>query len=939
MTELPELQANELAALIDSLFARKRDRRSRLLAVLGTSEASRVQTKVGEFTVVPVHSEVELRRALPRFDVIEDARLVFLVPWDELPLDISGRFAGHGRVQTLPRQVRLRHILDAGEIDSSVWDTALAGYILRRPPSDSLGLTGRVTGELLWTHWLAATWKAPRDMGLPAILAWAANDHRGPECVALLALPEASGVRDDLLRFLEQRLGVVGPVIWSAWEGQQGKRLLAFAVLCEALVDQPQSHVWLRLVGKRGLGRPLEATVFPRLAGLLRAGVGLALADLERREGPAGVAEVLREAESLLSADDDPAIRPLIITSPRLESAWKLRLAALGDALFEALARPLAESVQAVEARLKELLQHELYKQSDALAINAQAEMASHLAAWLVDRSDRRLIETPSNHAPVESLARWYTEEGGYIDWARRKARPAASRPGRFGEAVNAVLAAADAARRELDLRFARALPEWYQSNRPSQQVLPIDKAAETFAVSFLAESSERRLLVLILDGMAWAQAVELLESLGERTTPWAPLRWLARKVGDGPFPPVLASIPTTDISRSAFFAGKSMATGKEHSAVEDPRRWQQHTALRRVLPAAPRLLLRAEGQEPDASLSREAQALIEREDERIVSMVLNVIDRSLGGDPQHEYAWKVESISCLPLLLEAARASKRAVLLVSDHGHVAGDHLQRIEHTYPRSDRRWRPLDADGFDPEFEVVFTGQHVWAPPGADGVVVIADDRHSYSAQRTWGEYGGATLAEVVAPLLLIGWEGMEQELQDPGLALRPAQQPRWWHFEVARPPEQAPPERPTSRPRKRDDLQTLSLLPDLQPTPPRPAPSKPEPRPSAAKAGFRDLTPVVQALAKSDEFKARAEKSRHSAALLAAVDYLLERQGLAPLAAFANALAIEQWRVQQTITIYAELLNVDGEPILQYDPRGQQVRLDRDKLAICFGIKI
>ncbi|MGD0680251.1 MAG: hypothetical protein ABSC94_33150 [Polyangiaceae bacterium] len=53
--------------------------------------------------------------------------------------------------------------------------------------------------------------------------------------------------------------------------------------------------------------------------------------------------------------------------------------------------------------------------------------------------------------------------------------------------------------------KFARGLVEWTAAGQPANQVLPIDKALERLAAKFLEEKDDRRLLVLLLDGMAWA--------------------------------------------------------------------------------------------------------------------------------------------------------------------------------------------------------------------------------------------------------------------------------------------------------------------------------------------------------------------------------------------------------------------------------------------------
>src|SRR5262249_43665722 len=148
-----------------------------------------------------------------------------------------------------------------------------------------------------------------------------------------------------------------------------------------------------------------------------------------------------------------------------------------------------------------------------------------------------------------------------------------------------------------------------------------------------------RRLLILLMDGMAWAQAVELLQSMGSRSHGWAPIAWHAiNRVGDGAYPAVLANLPTvTEVSRSAFFAGKEMPKGTALGTAKDEERFRENKQLHPYCDPSvgPRLLLRGEGHTGDGSASQEALSLIADARRRIVGIVVNAIDASLKGDTQ----------------------------------------------------------------------------------------------------------------------------------------------------------------------------------------------------------------------------------------------------------------------------------------------------------------
>jgi hypothetical protein len=177
-----ELQAAELRGLIERVFPAGKRRRSRMLAVVGTGYSGPLETAAGEFTVTTVRSELELRMVLP--PITDDTpNLLVLVPWDVLPLDLSGRFAGHGRVLPLSPDRRLQSLLALDgkvAIDAGVWEGALATYLLRRgdPLEVSVG-GGRLTKSGLLHGWLAR-WDVTGELGLGRLLAWAAHNERGP---------------------------------------------------------------------------------------------------------------------------------------------------------------------------------------------------------------------------------------------------------------------------------------------------------------------------------------------------------------------------------------------------------------------------------------------------------------------------------------------------------------------------------------------------------------------------------------------------------------------------------------------------------------------------------------------------------------------------------------------------------------------------------------
>ncbi len=921
MSDLPQLSSQDIRAQLEKHLAQ--GRRHFLFAFYGTGAEATIELPEGRFDVVPVASELDLRDQLQRYGTVE-ARAAFLVPWStEIPMDLAGRFARGGKVLRVGTEARLMRMFGVAEVEPDARRSALAQHLLTvSPHATFVGSSGRLTEAAMWEAWLTARFgvDAPGGLALHTLLAWAATDGRGAELAGVEGGPEGAKLVEALHDFLTRRAGLAASAAFRAWSRGAGAGCLGLAVLCEGEEKLPEAaRVWLRqkLVQELGLASVEEAA---RVAAELGAAVGGALAHLTRR---AGVNERRRIVASADVRVDEPAVREALAHHPRLPSAWQARLDALGAVLARCAAAPAADALDEAIAASDRLRSHELFAE-ETTALK-RADMAVRLVAWLVARTDRPTEGHPAPHADAVALATWYAAEGGYIDWARQYARGSGSDA--FGRGVNAVVAAADEVRVALDRRFAKGLQAWVEAKRPSSEVVPIDRALERIAAPFLRADAERRLLVVLMDGMAWAQAVELLQALGERAMPWGPLAWHATRegrIGSAPVPAVLAALPTTtEVSRAAFFEGRALGPGDKTSTAKDPDRFEAHRALRELCEgaSAPKLLLRAEGSTASGALSEETLTMVGGA-RRVVGVVINAIDASLKRDPQQHVRWTVDGIRPLADLLDAAQRAGRAILLASDHGHVPTDGLARIGGA-GGGGARWRawegPADelADG-----EVKLAGEGVWTPKGKEAVVLLATDRQRYGSQPNAGEHGGASLAEVIAPCLLIGSATRLDD--DPGQRVVGAHVPDWWLLRVRSPVERAP-EPKAPRAPKKPEAQL-----DLLAAPPPDAPAKP------ARAKPRDS--VHHPLARSKLFTSLAKSAEEQAPVLRAVDFLTAKRGAATVEAFAAAMGELVYRVPGLVSKLQGVLNVDGYQVLWFDPAGKQVRLDVEKLEQLFEVR-
>jgi len=938
MSNLPELQAREIEDELKRIYARPRKNHIFAMYGTGTEEALRVDN-AGEFSVVPVRSELELRERLPPLEAA-DPRIVFLVPWQGVvPLDLSGRF-DNSRVRSIDATRRLLTLCGAKEADDS-GRSALARYLLRpkNPIKTYPIVAGRVTMDALWAAWLTKDWGLDTSGGLArdTLLAWAGIDGRGPQFKNALDAetePSASGVREELLDYLNVGLGPVGPMIWRAWEQGRGRELLETAIFCEALWSSPEKAIAIWL-GER-VKPLLDTAQLEQKAEIIR-GLGeaapLAFRLLEGRVATSELDSIVKSADARV---DDPDIRASLIGSDRLPCAWGGRLERLGNLLASGAAAPTTEAVAEAAGALKALESHAWFQKSGQTRSVKRAEMAVRLLAWLVARPDQELEVGDADYADAVTLGRWYAEDGGFVDWARRWARGGSE--GALGRGTQAVVNLADRERGILDARFTKSLQRWIAAGRPSNRIVPIDQALKRFGVTFLEQAKERRLLVLLMDGMAWAQGVELLQSLGNRSNAWAPLAWHGmQRPGEGAYPVVLANLPTTtEVSRSAFFAGKEMPDGSTLNTQKDDDRFRDNKALQPFCDpsSAPRLLLRAEGHTGDGSASQEALTLIADPQRGVVGVVVNAIDASLKGDPQEQHDWTVDSIRSLEALLDAAREAHRTVLLVADHGHVPADRLRTLS-APGQAGARYRPwLGAGDTLQAGEMKFSGSGVYSPKGAEGVVLLATEELRYGAAAHAGEHGGATLAEVVAPCVLIGWdEPGPDALTDKALKPRPAYVPDWWHFAVRAPVEISRTPKPPSATKKRPrgvlegQLGLPQVAPDVAPVV------------TALTVTLPALEGPIAAFAACEMLKARAPKSSQREDVVRAVELLLARGGALAAEVFAQHLNVLPFRVEGYVRGLQEVLNVDGYAVLRFDNRARQVFLEKAKLEQQFEVKL
>jgi hypothetical protein len=575
---------------------------------------------------------------------------------------------------------------------------------------------------------------------------------------------------------------------------------------------------------------------------------------------------------------------------------------------------------QLLEAReeLDELGQHELQSTHASSELIARARMAIRLLAYSLARPNlEEQSQLLGSNGAVFTLSEHYVSDGGYVDFARERARGAGDNE--LETAIEAVIARLDAIREKDDEAFARAYSSWASAGSPpSQHVVPIAKGLDRFAADFLKDRSHRRLLVILLDGMSWANAVELLQDCEAKN--YAPLRV-------GKIVPMLAALPSlTGVSRSALFGGKPIKAGESLDTAKDPERFATHAGLRRIgIENAP-LYLKEFVETSSGDLNPKAIELV-RSAERIVGLVVNALDDQLKGARQIRVPSDLSHIKPLARLLSEAAEANRAVLLIADHGHVRSDRMRPVGR--PGDGRRYRALAESETPESYEVVVSKDVAWVERGKSKVAMLYRDSDSYGTATHTGEHGGISLAEIVAPAILIGSDTLRRRVEvaegkdDPELDVAPLPRPDWW--ELRPPPKAREPKSPAPPPvvsKTRKD------------TPPKG---------QAALPGILDKPAVIEPTLESEWLtNLRASKAfggrsveqlkRFREVVAPRLAVLADTGGAMPSDVFARKVGVLPRNVGGVVSEMQEWVNFDGYLIVEHDPISRRLLLRLDMLS-------
>ena len=837
-----------------------------------------------QWRVVRAASVLAARAALADHDIEgTDGRLVLLTTLSEkeLGLDVLARVARQ-KLWELQAWELLRDLFRARDVDPRVARQAwLVNALLEYAPTAGYppAPSGILDLDTAWAQALALLLGMPG--GAPdalTVLRWSISESATRRWSAL-----ATEARAGIAGRFEQTAGELGRVLARAADAGYASRLVALGLVADVLwSDASASNAALRdaissarvrlepLVGGAPLPEPI-ARQWARLASRVLAELTLEEADRQRAA-----------AEALLI---DLRAEPAAALSRVLPGGAARRAAAFARAINEWLSER-ATPAQVLDAH-RQFVDH-----ADVARDSARVERASMAVRLVRAIATGALAEATAFGGLVRHHVQWWS----WAD-AGRTALLGGDVAGELAAAYAALLARGRTWREAESRRFAERLVAWNAHPGAEPDLVPVERLLE-LVVAPVADS--RGVLVVLLDGLdlgIWRQLHGDLATRG--WTWWQPEAAVVAPVGVAMLPSV------TSFSRASLFAG-AVKGGNQGTERED---FSQHPSLRRAGARAP-VLFHKNQLGAGNGLAPDVRDAIATSQLRVVGAVVNAVDDWLDRSDQVLPRWSVAAVPLLDALLQEAAAANRAVIILSDHGHLL-DHDTTLR-TRAES-ARWR-LPATGPVADGEVVATGPRVREATGHDSVVLAWNEALRYAGKRT-GYHGGASPQEVIAPVAVLSRDELGIDGWRPVADLPPT----WW-FDGAHAPVV-----PVAAP----------ALVASAASPTRSATSASEAQASAPAWIHAVLTSPVYGSQRSlaGRMAPRDDQIR------VVLEMLNEFQDRAPRAAIAAALGLPEVRVRGLVANVRRVLNVEGFAVLEEEESTGTLLLNRALLGMQFGVAI
>ncbi|XIE80593.1 BREX-2 system phosphatase PglZ [Streptomyces sp. SBR177] len=514
-----------------------------------------------------------------------------------------------------------------------------------------------------------------------ALLGWSLTPT-GPERFLELRGPERSG----LVSFLGEpdQAGLAGQAILALVEAEHGPDAVPFGLVCSALwchAEPDAATYTARGRAERWFGErpPAEGEQFDVLAAAFgRAAEDYVTGLLARaaRTGGDGSDEAREARRTSETALDRASVlvrqfgaEAAAEASPVLSVGLEARFKAVGQALAAREPGALGRAVTA-------LGEHRRAKGPENRARVERARMSQRLVQWLS-------TEAIDENRPVFDALQHHVQETGWVDRALEHIEAGGDPDPAVAAAYDSLAARVRERRREIDRDFARTLATWTAGGSGPGTGLVVENFLERVVKPVVQSPGDRRVLLLVLDGMSSAIATELGEELRASWAEFDPV-----EDGSPRRRAMAAALPTlTSVSRTSLFAGRLMQGTQKDEAQLFPR-----------LPlwgGAPAAVFHKDDLRAESAGETFGPALTEalNDGRTHVAVVLNAIDDRLAKEQKlGDGSWQAAHIPGLLDLMRVAAEQGMAVLITSDHGHVVDRHGTKVDAGSPLSARHRTP-------------------------------------------------------------------------------------------------------------------------------------------------------------------------------------------------------------------------------------------------------